>query len=378
MEIVKITTAQEIDAFHELPFEIYGNCPQWMPPLRFEIEKIFDPAKNNFFKTGECERYLVHNGNQIVGRFAVMNNPVKDKKLEPVMGGLGFVEFFEDENIFDGILDFAKKWHAKRGYKAMRGPVNFGENDTFWGLLVENYEAPPIYGMHYHLPYYKQFFENSGAEKLDDHLSYAFQFKEQLPERLIRISNRIQQRDNVEFRPIDPKHIKRDALYIREIYNKAWANQSIKEREEEFTELTEATVLQMVDDLKPILMKEAVPLIFVDGEPASFIVSVPDLNELSNRTGGTLKWWNLWRLLFFKRQVRRLRVLALGTVPKYRNKGLEALGLIEGIRAVRKTYPNLEMLEGAWVSEKNWLMRRSLEALGCHHFKTHRTYLWTF
>ena len=375
-EIAKITTPAEVDHFHKLSFTIHQDNPAWMPPLRGEVEKIFDPQKNNFFKKGECERYLVYNGKQVVGRFAVMNNPEKDNLLDPPMGGLGFIDFFEEETIFQTLLDFARTWHIKRGYKAMRGPINFAENDTFWGLLVENYEEPPIYGMYYHPPYYKKIIEETGAVKLDDHLTYAFHFSEDLPERLVRISERIKQKPGIEIRTVDPKNLRRDATYIRQIYNKAWANQSIKEREGEFTELTEETIQQMVSDLKPILIKEAVPLLFVDDQPASFIVSVPNLNELSQKTGGKLQWWNLWRLLFFKKKVKRLRVLALGTVPEYRNRGLEALGFVEGIRWVREAYPNLELLEGAWVSEKNWLMRRSLEALGCYRFKTHRTYYW--
>lgn len=377
-EIKKITSSTDVNYFHELPFRIHRGNAAWMPPLRFEIEKIFDPDKNDFFKKGTCERYLVLSGTEVVGRFAVMNNPEKDDLLEQPMGGIGFIEFFNDEEIFAAMLGFAREWHKKRGYQAMRGPINFAENDTFWGLLIDNYEEPPVYGMHYHPPYYKKIIENTGAIKLDDHLTYAFHFDEDLPERLVRISQRIKQKSGVEIRMIDPGNLQRDANYIREIYNKAWANQSIKEREGEFTELTEETVQQMISDLKPILMKEAVPLIFVDKKPASFIVSVPNLNELSQKTGGKLQWWNLWRLLFFKKKVKRLRVLALGTVPEYRNRGLEALGFVEGIQWVREAYPNLELLEGAWVSEKNWLMRRSLEALGCYRFKTHRTYYWQF
>jgi len=378
LDIQQVKNSDDIDAFHKLPFQIYEDYTQWMPPLRSEVEQIFDHEENPFFQTGECNRYLVKNGGEVAGRFAVMNQPEKDKLQEPTMAGIGFVEMYDEPEIFEEILNFATDWHRRKDYHAMRGPINFSENDTYWGLLVENYDEPPIYGMHYHPPYYKQLIEDSGAQKLDDHLTYAFRFKDPLPERLIRISDRIKGKKSVEIRPIDTGNLYRDAQYIREVYNSAWANQSIKEREEEFTELAEETVYNMVDELKPILMKEAVPIIFVDDEPVSFIVSVPNINELSNQTGGRLRWWNLWRLLFFKKQVRRLRVLALGTKPEFRNRGLEALGFVEGIRWVREAYPNLEMLEGAWVSEKNWLMRRSLEALGCFHYKTHRTYFWEF
>ncbi|MBN2733149.1 MAG: hypothetical protein JXR26_12030 [Balneolaceae bacterium] len=374
----KVETTDHIDVFHALPFRLYESFPQWAPPFRFEIEQIFDQQKNDFFEDGECERYLVYEGDCPVARFAVMNTPQRDKVLEPTMGGMGFIEMENNKILAQAIINFAKEWHHKRGYSAMRGPINFGENDMYWGLLVENFNEPPIYGMFYHPPYYQELLENTGAEKLDDHWSYKRRFDKPLPERMVKITNRIEQKPGVELRPIDMRNIYRDAEYIRQIYNEAWSDQDIQERESEFTMLTQETVEQMVDKLKPVMIPDSVLLAFVDGEPASFIVCVPDLNEVSKETGGRLRWWHYPKLFWFKRRAKHLRTLVFGTRPKYRKMGLEALTFIRGIEYTHAAAPSLEYLEGAWVSEKNWLMQRSLEALGCHHHKTHRTYKWEF
>lgn len=374
--IKRIETKKEIHQFHELPFEIYKEYPNWHPPFRFEIEKTFDPDKNPFFTHGECERYLVLDETGVAGRFAVMTNEKKDHLFDLKMGGFGFVEMFNDQGIANAIIDFVREWHARRGYGAFRGPVNFGENINYWGLLVENFDEPPVVGMYYHPPYYKELLEKTGATKLDDHWSYKRYFDQPLPERMVRITNRIESRDDVELRPIDMKNIYRDAEYIKTIYNEAWRNQDIEEREQEFTELTRETVNEMIEELKRILIPESVLIAFVDGEPASFIVCVPDLNELSEQTRGEIHWWHFLKFLRFKKKARRLRTLVYGTLPKYRKMGLEALTFIRGIQLTHGAAPNLEYLEGAWVSEKNWLMQRSLEALGCVHHKTHRTYRW--
>lgn len=368
----------QVDLFHELPFDIYHDYPQWCPPFRFEIENIFDPESNPFHDRGECERYLVWSDGQVAGRFAVMNTPERDRVHDPVMGGLGFIEMYDEQELADAIVDFARDWHRQRDYGAMRGPVNFGENDTYWGLLVENFEEPPIYGMFYHPPYYRERLESTGAVKLDDHWSYKRSFDKPIPERMARITGRIESRPDVELRPIDKRNIYRDAEYMRQIYNEAWSSQDISEREESFTELTRQTVRNMVDKLKPVMIPESVLLAFVDGEPASFIVCIPDLNEISKETGGRLRWWHYPKLLWFKRRCTRLRTLVYGTRPKFRKMGLEALTFTRGIEYTQRAAPTLDYLEGGWVSEKNWLMQRSLEALGCHHHKTHRTYKWEF
>lgn len=376
--VESVESPEQVDAFHALPFRIYEDYSQWAPPFRFEIENIFDPEENAFFDKGECERFIVKNNGRVVGRFAVMNTPQRDKVLDPTMGGIGFIEMENDKALAQAIIDFAKEWHRERGYSAMRGPINFGENDTYWGLLVENYEEPPIYGMFYHPPYYKKLLEDTGAQKLDDHLSYKRNFDQPIPDRMKKITDRIESRRGVELRPLDKNNIYRDAEYIRQIYNEAWSDQDIVEREEEFTELTRDTVEDMIDKLKPVLIPESVLIAFVDGEPASFIVCVPDLNEISRETDGRLRWWHYPKLFWFKRRAKHLRTLVYGTRPKYRKMGLEALTFTRGIQYTKEAAPSLEYLEGAWVSEENWLMQRSLEALGCHHHKTHRTYIWEF
>jgi len=373
---VKVSGSRQIDLFHDFQKKIYSDYPNWIPPFRFEIEKIFNPEKNSFFKTGECERFLMYDGDEIVARFAVMNQPERDRVHEPVMGGLGFLELINNRQVMNGVIDFAGEWHRKRDYTAFRGPVNFGENDSFWGLLVENFDEEPIYGMHYHPPYYKDLVEASGAAKLDDHWSYRRDFDQPLPKRMVKITDHIEQKLNVEIRSVNFKNPDEDIEAIRHIYNQAWANQDILDREQEFTELTRETLDEMVGQLKRIVIKESVLIAFVDGNPASFVVSIPDLNEVSKKTGGRMRWWQIPRLFLLKRHARRLRTLVFGTLPEYRKKGLEALVFIRGIEMTKQGAPTLEYLEGAWVSEKNWLMQRSLEALGCMHHKTHRTYVW--
>ena len=373
----KVVNKKQADLFYQFPFQIYRDYPQWVPPFRFELENILKKKKNPLFERGECERYLMLDGGEPVGRFAVMNHAERDAVFDPPMGGFGFPEMINDQSAADTMIGFVKEWHLKRGYGAFRGPINFGENINWWGLLVENFEEPPIYGMHYHPPYYRELLEATGAIKIDDHWSYKRDFSDPLPERLVKITDRIESRPGVSIRPFDMNQPERDAEMIRTIYNRAWSEQDIEEREHEFTELTREDVEEMVKQLKHIMIPESVLLAFVNGEPASFIVCVPDLNEVSAETGGKLKLWHLPKLFRFKKRARHLRTTVYGTLPKYRKLGLEALTFVRGIQMTHAAAPTLEYLEGAWVSEKNWLMQRSLEALGCHHHKTHRTYRWT-
>ena len=376
-QIQKIETQEQINAFHELPGRLNKGNRWYRPPFRFEVENVFNPEKNERFqKGGECERFLLLDDNIVVGRFALFVDPEKDERYDPSLGGIGFIEMEDRPGIAEAIIDFAKVWHKERGYSGFRGPINFGENDTFWGILIDGFEDQNVYGMLYHPPYYEKRMEETDPKKFDDVYMYQLDLRGPMPERLLRITDRLKAKGHVEIRPIDKKNLERDGEMIRQIYNRAFSDQVVEEREEEFIGITQETIRQMVKKLKPVLMPETSPIAFVNGEPASFLVSVPDLHEISSKTGGTLKWWQLYHLIGFKKRAHKFRPLAFGTDPKYRGRGLEALVFIEGFKWTRQHYPNLKVLEGGFVSEKNWIMRRSLEALGCQIAKTYRVYKW--
>ena len=376
IEIVKIRDRKQVRAFHRLPHRLYQNDPNWAPPFEFELESIFDPQKNKFFEYGECERYLVYKDGKVTARFAVMHTWERDRHKNPPMGGIGFIEMEHDATVCESMIDFAREWNRSRGFEWMQGPINFGENDTYWGLHIENHEEPPIYGMFYHKPYYKALLEQTGATRLDDHLSYKRYFHTGLPERLKYIVERLERRDDVEVRQMTPATIEEMAPRILDIYNEAWSTQDISEREEEFTPLSLEDILATAHKMKRVMIPEGNLMVFVDGEPASFLASIPDLYELSAELNGKMRWWHILKVLRFKNKASRLRTLAFGTKPKFRKMGLEVLAFVKGIQWIENNYPAMKLFEGGWVSEKNWLMQRSLRALGMEHHKTHRTYCW--
>lgn len=377
--IEKVQTQKDIDTFHRLPRELHGHRETWRPPFREEVEKIFDRESNERFrKGGDCERFLVWSGEEVFARFSLFTDPEKDERYDPKLGGMGLLEFRDEEGIVQEILNFAKQWFEERGYTGFRGPVNFGENDRYWGIQLSGFDQPNVYGMLSHEPYYETHIEDTDPQKFDDVFMYGRKISDPIPERLIRITDRLLSKEEVEVRAIRKSHLEEDGEFIRRIYNEAFYDQVVEERQEEFTGITRQTIREMTRKLKPVLMPESSPIAFVNGEPASFLVSVPDLNELSVKTGGSLNWWHLPQVLMLKRRVSRIRPLAFGTVPQHRGKGLEALIWRFGIEQLRKHYPNVAEMEGGFVSEKNWIMRRSLEALGCEVVKRYRVYKWVF
>ena len=163
MTIIEVQSRLQRKIFNRIPFDIYKNDSNWIPHLEKDIESIFSNKENKFFRHGEAVRWILKNENgQFIGRIAAFINKKKAFSEKQATGGVGFFECIDNQSAATLLFDTAKKWLEQREMKAMDGPINFGERDRFWGLLVEGFENPPVYANPYHPPYYQKLFENYG------------------------------------------------------------------------------------------------------------------------------------------------------------------------------------------------------------------------
>ncbi len=158
MKIIPVRTKQDITKFYDVARWVYRDNPYWVCPLDSVIEDIFDPKKNVFFQHGSAERWILQDDKgRYIGRVAAFINEKKAYNFDQPTGGLGFFEVVNNKQAAFKLFDTAKAWLQERGMEAVDGPINFGENDNFWGLLVEGFESTPAFGMNYHQPITKIF-----------------------------------------------------------------------------------------------------------------------------------------------------------------------------------------------------------------------------
>ena len=182
MKLSEVKTKAQKRAFLDLARELYKDDPVWVCPLDNVIEGVFDPAKNVFFEQGEAIRWILYDDSgKLIGRVAAFINRKKAFGYEQPTGGMGFFECIDDQNAAFMLFDQCKNWLTEKGMEAMDGPINFGENDNFWGLLVEGF-THPSFGMPYNHPYYEQFFRAYGFkeyfEQVTNHLDLTIPFPE--------------------------------------------------------------------------------------------------------------------------------------------------------------------------------------------------------
>ena len=174
--------------------------------------------------------------------------------------------------------------------------------------------------------------------------------------------------NGLSIRPIDMKHFDREVECLWQLYNSAW------ERNWGFIPMTREEFLLMGKEMKQILVPDLCLVGEVEGRVAGFALALPDINSALKPAAGRLLPVGLLKILYHRRFIKDVRVLALGVVEKLRTAGVAA-GFYAALwrNVMRLGYRGGEC---SWVLEDNVLMNRSLEVLGATRYKQYRIYEW--
>jgi hypothetical protein len=373
MQIVVVTSPSLANAFIQLPHTFYRHDPNWISPLDKDIRAIFDPRLNTFFQHGVCRRWLLTDEEgKNIGRAAAFINFHKTDLCDPPTGGMGFFECIDDQDAANLLFDTARDWLAEQGMKAMDGPINFGENEKFWGLLVEGFK-PPSLGMTYNPPYYIRLFETYGFQKQYDQLTNFLDATVPLSERFTKISGWVMRKPGYHFRHFS--HTDKEKFFrdFRDVYNDAWSNF------DHFTPIDLPTIREAFRQMKPIMDEKIIWFAYHEETPIAFVLCLPDANQILRHLDGKMNVWGKLKFLYYRKTtvIDRLRIIVMGCAKKFQHHGIESalIRCLQDEVLPRKTIKGVEL---AWVGDFNTKMLAIHEATGAKTDKIHRTYRYTF
>ena len=186
MRLIEVTTPQLAKEFLLVNVELNKNNPTYIRPLDKDINDVFDKKKNKTFRFGEVISWILKDEDgKFIGRIAAFTNKkYKNKGDDVPVGGIGFFDCINDQAAADMLFDVAKHWLMQKGMEAMDGPINFGERDRWWGLVVKGFD-PPMYCMNYNPPYYQQLFENYGFKNFFNQICFGMNAKRLLAAKIL-------------------------------------------------------------------------------------------------------------------------------------------------------------------------------------------------
>lgn len=371
MRVTEVTTDEQRREFIDFPKRLYRGDRSWVCPLDSEIEAVFDPSRNAALRHGVATRWiLTGDGGETIGRVAAFIDEIRSKANRQPTGGFGFYEVIESHEAAFMLFDTARQWLTERGMKAMDGPINFGDNDNHWGLLIEGFTQPG-FGMPYNKEYYRQYFEDYGFRTYFEQYSYHKDVAsvEVFPERFRKIAERISKRPGYSFRHFEYRMKDKIIADMVDIYNATWSV-----FKEDFTPLDPARLNNSLSQAKAFLDPELIWFAYHNDRPVAFFVIFPDLNQIIKHFNGRLNMWNKVRFIWYKltHKMTRARALVAGVHPSYQNSGIESAIFLEIFHVFRKKrfYKELEL---SWVGDFNPKMISIYEAIGARRAKTHLT-----
>ena len=363
-----VTGRRQWRRFLELPHRVYASDPAWIAPLKFEQRQRFSPS-NHFFEHARLRGWIASRQGRPVGRITAQIDELHLRQHADGAGYFGMLEAEDDPAVFAALFGAAEDWLRGEGMRRVRGPFNLHINEEV-GLLVDGFTTPPFVLMGHARPWYGPAVEAQGYRPVRDLLAYHVRPDFEAPRVMTRLAERVSQR--VTVRAARRRQLLQDAAIMRDIFNDAWQNNW------GFVPLAEADWEETVRTLIKLMPDDYIQIAEFDGEPAAFIVALPNINEAARDLNGSLLpfgWAKLlWRLKV--RHPRTARIPLMGVRREFQQSRLGPTLAFLVIDAVRKALHanGVEDVEMGWILEDNMGMRNIIETIGGEAYKRYRVY----
>jgi GNAT superfamily N-acetyltransferase len=366
VQVVAAETGRAHRQFIDLPYRLYRADPRFVPPLRRDQRDLFDKDRHPFFVHADAARFLCLRAGRPVGRVQAVINHAYTALHEASTGFFGAYECEDDGQASDALLAAAAAWLRARGMTVMRGPFTHSQNEEY-ALLVDGFEAPPVVGLTYNPRYYAGLLEAFGLRPARDLHAWWADADTRIEPRLLRVAAAVRKRGRVTIRPLRLHDYDAEVERAERLLNETLA------RTPGFVPVTEAELRFSARQFRALLQPELVLFAEVAGAPAGMVLAMPDANQALARVRGgrlfPLGWLRLWR---GARAIDQLRLLALGVLPAYRGRGIEALLCLELQEAARRLgYRGGEL---SMTAQDNQAIERTIAAMGGRRYKTYRLY----
>ncbi len=354
--------------FLALPFSIYRDIPQWVPPLLTDERIRLNPKRFPFYKHSHASFFLAFDGTRPIGRLAVLDN----RNYNDYNGeSTAFFYLFECEDNLEaatGLFDAAFAWARSRGLTKILGPKGFTPMDGF-GLLVKGFDLRPAFGLPYNPAYYIPLIEAQGLRPHRDAVSGYLGADIQFPPRIHELAERIASRRGLRI----ARYVKRSDLralvpQLKELYNNALRGTAGN------APLTDDEVKALADQLLWFADPKLIKIVMKGDQPVGFLMAYPDVSAALQKTRGRLFPFGWLTLLRELRRTDWLNINGAGLIPEYRGSGGTAILYSEIFKSVVESgqFRHAEVVQ---IGVENENMQREMENFGVDFYKMHRTYV---
>ena len=373
---IALTAKRDMKAFVDLPFRLYADDPNWVPPLKGEAMGLLLPAKNGWLSHAKQQLFLAERDGRVVGRISAHIDTLAQEMpaaqgFGPGSGQFGYFDA-EDGETAAALIATAEEWLRGQGVTRVLGPIS----GSIWeepGLLIEGYDHPPTVMMGHAKPEYRGWIEGAGYQPVKQLKTYELDITKGFPPLIQRIVAAGEKNARINIREVDKSKFEEEAAIILHILNDAWSDNW------GYVPLTEPEVKDVGVKLKPIVFNDLIRIAEVEGKPVAFMITLPDLNEPIKPLKGSLLPFGWAKLLWWLRKpkARTMRVPLMGVVKELQSSRLAsqlAFMMIEYIRRAAVANYGASRGEIGWVLDDNQGMNAIADAIESRVNKVYQVY----
>ncbi|HEX8334855.1 MAG TPA: hypothetical protein VF622_19680 [Segetibacter sp.] len=375
MQLIEVTNRSTAKDFLKVNVLMNATNPKYIQPLNNEVNDVFDKSKNKAFKYGNANRWILKDeSGKLIGRIAAFTNSKYINKGDGVKAeGVGFFDCINDQKAANLLFDTAKNWLQQQGAESMDGPINFGERDKWWGLMVEGFDEEPLYGISFNPSYYEKLFEAYGFQNFYNQYYYTLQAYGTLGDKYPERHARFVSKPDYSTRHIKKSNLEKYAKDFATVYNAAWA------QHEGGKEMSVDHAVKLFKKMKPIMDETLIWFAYYKEDPIGMWLNIPDLNQYFKHFKGKFGWFEKLRLLLLQKTKpsRKINGVAFGIVPKFQALGIDAFMIYSAALVVRKE-GKYDLIEMGWAGDWNPRMIAIYKATGGTQSRRMVTYRYNF
>jgi hypothetical protein len=357
MLILQVANKRQYQLFYDFHIRLYSDDPNFICPLRKDLKSILEKRD----KRHQTALFIAMEEQEVVGRIAAFY-PVDLNK-----GGIGFFECVQQKEVAFALFETAIGWLNSQGFDECIGPVNFGQRDQYWGLLVDAH-SPPLFQENYHKPYYAKYFEDYGFQLSYKQFTFLIELEHLDLDRLKRLYERSIS-NGATYQTLNRKLLEKQATDLAYVYNEAWKHQDF------FKPLDKTDLIKSFKAMRHVMDDQLITLAYLNGEPAGIFASIPEINPYLKNAHGKMNWIRQVKLILKLRlnPPKSAKGLIFGIIPTARNKGMDASLILNTFQNI-KEHSKYNRFYLSWVGDFNVGMLKMMDQIGARVDKVHHTY----
>lgn len=369
IERIDTNNKSQAKRFVKFYYDLYKDCPQWVPPLFVDAYLPLNRKKHPFFEHSEADFFIAVRDGKVVGRICAADNRPFNEYHKTKKAHFYAFDTIDDMEVAQALFDTAFDWARGRGLDTMIGPKGLSPFDGY-GIQIEGFQHRQMMTMmNYNYEYYPKMMEAMGFEKEVDFVScYLPAESFRIPERVDRIAQRVLERGKLKVKKFkNKKELLQWAPRIGQAYNKTFINNW------EYYPFSPGDIQYAVDNVFLVADPNLIKVIMHGEEIVGFLFAFPDVSAALQRAKGHLFPFGLIDLLIDMKRTKTISGNGMGILPEFQGSGGNALLYYEMGKTVLG-YNQFEHVEMTQVAETTRQMRADLKNLNGVEYKNHRVY----